>query len=55
MIGRLRSLPMTFVGALILGMANDYGRGYLTKITVGQQYIQGFLDSIPSSCCSSSS
>jgi branched-chain amino acid transport system permease protein len=38
---------MTFVGALILGMANDFGRGYLTKITVGQQYIQGFLDSIP--------
>jgi branched-chain amino acid transport system permease protein len=47
MIGRLRSLPMTFVGALILGLANDYGRGYLTKIHVGQQYIQGFLDSIP--------
>jgi branched-chain amino acid transport system permease protein len=47
MIGRLRSLPMTFVGALILGLANDFGRGYLTKITVGQQYIQGFLDSIP--------
>jgi branched-chain amino acid transport system permease protein len=47
MIGRLRSLPMTFVGALILGLANDYGRGYLTKIHLGQQYIQGFLDSIP--------
>ncbi|HEY2303072.1 MAG TPA: ABC transporter permease [Acidimicrobiales bacterium] len=47
MIGRLRSLPMTFVGALILGLANDYGRGYLTKIHVGQQYIQGFLDTIP--------
>ncbi len=47
MIGRLRSLPMTFVGALILGLANDFGRGYLTKIHVGQQYIQGFLDTIP--------
>jgi branched-chain amino acid transport system permease protein len=47
MIGRLRSLPMTFVGALILGLANDLGRGYLTKIHVGQQYIQGFLTSIP--------
>ncbi|MCU1374653.1 MAG: inner-rane translocator, partial [Actinomycetia bacterium] len=32
MIGRLRSLPMTFVGALILGLANDYGVGYLPKI-----------------------
>jgi branched-subunit amino acid ABC-type transport system permease component len=47
MIGRLRSLPMTFVGALILGMANDYGLGYLSRVTVGQQYIQGFLVSVP--------
>jgi branched-chain amino acid transport system permease protein len=39
MIGRLRSLPMTFAGALILGLANDYGLGYLSRITVGQQYI----------------
>jgi branched-chain amino acid transport system permease protein len=47
MIGRLRSLPMTFVGALILGLANDYARGYLTRIHTGQQYIQGFIDTIP--------
>ena len=32
MIGRLRSLPMTFVGALILGLANDLVVGYLPKI-----------------------
>ena len=47
MIGRLRSLPWTFIGALILGLANDLGRGYLSKITTGQQYLQGFLFSIP--------
>ena len=42
MIGRLRSLPMTFVGALILGLANDLVVGYLPKIKTGQQYISGF-------------
>jgi branched-chain amino acid transport system permease protein len=47
MIGRLRSLPMTFVGALILGLANDYGVGYLPKIHVGQQYVRGFVAVIP--------
>ena len=46
-IGRLRSLPMTFVGALLLGLANDYGVGYLPKITDGQQYIRGFVAVIP--------
>lgn len=47
MIGRLRSLPMTFVGALILGLANDYGVGYLPKITTGNQYIIGFRTVTP--------
>jgi branched-chain amino acid transport system permease protein len=47
MIGRLRSLPMTFVGALILGLLNDYGVGYLPKIGTGQQYIRGFVAVIP--------
>ena len=47
MIGRLRSLPMTFVGALILGLANDYGVGYLPKITTGNQYILGFRTVTP--------
>jgi branched-chain amino acid transport system permease protein len=41
MIGRLRSLPMTFVGALILGLANDLVVGYLPKIKTGQQYVSG--------------
>jgi branched-chain amino acid transport system permease protein len=46
-IGRLRSLPMTFVGALILGLLNDYGVGYLPKIHVGQQYLRGFVGVTP--------
>ncbi|MCU1377910.1 MAG: inner-rane translocator [Acidimicrobiales bacterium] len=46
-IGRLRSLPMTFVGALVLGLANDYGVGYLPRIGVGQQYLRGFVAAIP--------
>ena len=47
MIGRLRSLPMTFVGALILGLANDLVVGYLPKIKTGQQYISGLGDVTP--------
>jgi branched-chain amino acid transport system permease protein len=47
MMGRLRSLPYTFVGALILGMANDYGNGYLTKIHLAHQYLNGLVASIP--------
>ena len=31
MIGRLRSLPMTFVGALILGLLQGYLQGYLRR------------------------
>jgi branched-chain amino acid transport system permease protein len=46
-VGRLRSLPMTFVGALIVGLANDYAIGYLPKIATGAQYIQGFLGVVP--------
>ncbi len=46
-IGRLRSLPMTFVGALILGLANDYAIGYLPKLHTGQQYVRGFLGVTP--------
>lgn len=29
MVGRLRSLPLTFLGAMILGLANSFGIGYL--------------------------
>ena len=44
-IGRLRNLPMTFVGALILGLANDYSRGYANKINIDVKYISGALAS----------
>ncbi len=47
MIGRLRSLPMTFVGALIVGLANDWVVGYLPKIKTGSQYLSGLRDVTP--------
>jgi branched-chain amino acid transport system permease protein len=47
MIGRLRSLPMTFVGALILGMTNEYVPDYLKQWHVGGAYLQGMFLSIP--------
>lgn len=34
MIGRLRSLPLTYVGALLLGLASSYAVGYLPASTV---------------------
>ena len=42
-IGRLRSIPMTFVGALILGLAVSYSVAYLPQ----NQYIQGFEGAVP--------
>lgn len=47
MIGRLRSLPMTFVGAVVLGLANDYGLGYVSRIKVGAQYLEGLVAALP--------
>jgi branched-chain amino acid transport system permease protein len=47
MIGRLRSLPMTFVGALVVGLANDWVVGYLPKIHTGAQYLSGIRDVTP--------
>ncbi|HEV3226474.1 MAG TPA: ABC transporter permease, partial [Acidimicrobiales bacterium] len=44
MIGRLRSLPLTFLGAVILGLADAYGNGYLPK---GNAYFSGFRPAIP--------
>ncbi|MBX6390324.1 MAG: ABC transporter permease [Frankia sp.] len=46
-IGRLRSLPMTFAGALAVGLAADYAIGYFPKISYGQQYIRGLVPVIP--------
>src|SRR5258706_14306039 len=44
MIGRLRSLPLTFLGAVIIGLADAYGSGYLPK---HNQYLTGFRPAIP--------
>lgn len=44
MIGRLRSLPMTFVGALILGLADSYAIGYVPS---GNAYFSTFRFAIP--------
>lgn len=42
-IGRLRSIPMTFVGAIILGLAVSYSVAYLPQ----NSYIQGFEGAVP--------
>ena len=44
MIGRLRSLPMTFVGAVFLGLADSYAIGYLPS---GNAYLTTFRFVIP--------
>ena len=44
MLGRLRSLPLTFLGALILGLAEAYATGYLPT---GNQYITGLTPGDP--------
>jgi branched-chain amino acid transport system permease protein len=42
--GRLRSLPMTFVGAIIIGCADGYLSGYLPQ---GNQYLPGLRLAAP--------
>jgi branched-chain amino acid transport system permease protein len=42
-IGRLRSIPMTFVGAVILGLSIAYSVAYLPQ----NPYIQGFENAVP--------
>jgi branched-chain amino acid transport system permease protein len=42
-IGRLRSIPMTFVGAVILGLAVSYSVAYLPQ----SAYVQGFEGAVP--------
>jgi branched-chain amino acid transport system permease protein len=43
-IGRLRSLPLTFLGAVILGLADAYGTGY---VNLQNDYLNGFRSAIP--------
>ena len=44
MLGRLRSLPLTFLGAVILGLADAYGTGYIDK---SNGYLAGLRPAIP--------
>lgn len=44
MIGRLRSLPLTFAGAVVLGLADAYVTGYLPT---DNRYLSGFRAAIP--------
>lgn len=46
-MGRLRNLPMTFVGALFLGLLTEYARGYQTSLPLSSKLIPGFLASVP--------
>ncbi len=44
-IGRLRSLPLTFLGALVLGLLTSYAVGYVDSL--GSQHLQGLVGTIP--------
>jgi branched-chain amino acid transport system permease protein len=47
-IGRLRSLPWTFAGALLLGLANDFGINYIAKLSSPlYDYLEAFTGVIP--------
>jgi branched-chain amino acid transport system permease protein len=44
-VGRLRSLPVTFVGAVILGLVVSYATGYIEP--TGNQYLLGLVAAAP--------
>ncbi|WP_436789869.1 branched-chain amino acid ABC transporter permease [Yinghuangia sp. YIM S10712] len=46
-IGRLRSLPMTFVGAMVIGVAGAYATNYIPKWDQGGPYLAGFISVVP--------
>ncbi|MCL4293665.1 MAG: ABC transporter permease [Acidimicrobiia bacterium] len=49
-VGRLRSLPLTFLGAMILGLAQSHGSYWLPKAFPGDRFpdwLPGFTDSLP--------
>jgi branched-chain amino acid transport system permease protein len=48
-IGRLRSLPMTFLGAIILGLSIDYAQGYIgaDPSIPGSRYLTGLIHVLP--------
>jgi branched-chain amino acid transport system permease protein len=43
--GRLKSLPMTFAGAIVLGLCVSYAVGYIEPS--GNQYLQGLILAVP--------
>ena len=46
--GRLRSLPLTFLGAVIIGLATSYGLGYLSDFPSDvQPFVRGLVDALP--------
>src|SRR5262249_6329377 len=45
--GRLRSLPLTFVGAIVLGCADGYLQGYLPSTGSAAQYLGGLRLATP--------
>jgi len=46
-IGRLRSVPWTFAGAIILGLSVSYAIGYLPRVETGAQYLRGVAGAVP--------
>ncbi len=46
MIGRLRSLPLTFLGALLLGLLDGYLQGYLV-VENNQYFDSAFVSAVP--------
>lgn len=47
-IGRLRSIPLTFIGALVLGLGRDYFIGYRTLLPAAvDPYLRGFAAALP--------
>jgi branched-chain amino acid transport system permease protein len=47
MIGRLRSLPLTFAGALLLGLLDSYGFFYLPDSGTLEPWFESFRPAIP--------
>lgn len=46
--GRLQSLPLTFLGAMVLGLATSYGIGYLSSLPDDvEPYARGLVDALP--------
>lgn len=46
-MGKLKNLPLTFLGALVLGLATEYFRGYQSSLPFSDKFVPGFLASVP--------